>query len=1043
MERFFITRPIFAIALAVAIVALGGLSLASLPVEQYPDITPPVVEVSATYPGADAETVNNSVATPLAQSIMGVSDMLYLQTTSANDGSMSLQVTFEVGSDPDMNTVFTQNRVATATAKLPTAVTEQGVTTQKTMTGFLMVYALHSDGRYSDDWLSNYAYIHLQNELLKINGVGKIDIMGAGEYAMRIWLKPDVLKYYGIAISEVTEAIAAQSELYPAGQLGAEPAPEGQVYTYTVTLPPQINTAEAFSDIIVHTTSSGEQIRLREVADVVLGSQTYGVSSRFEGEPTTLIVVYQEPGSNAMQVGAAVREVVNRLEPSLPDGVEATAIVDTTRSIKAGIRDIFHTLLIALGLVVLIIFLFIQDWRATLIPLIAIPVSLVGAFALFPLLGFSLNVISLLGLVLAIGLVVDDAIVVVEAAQVNIERGMTPFDAAVEAMRNVASPIIATTVVLLAVFLPVSFSGGVTGLLFQQFAVTIAVSVVISTFNALTLSPALCALLLRKREGASGGFFGRFNRWFNHRSDGYQRVTPVLMRHLGRTALFLTIVVLCIAGLWRWLPSGFLPEEDQGYVMVMVSTPEASSLQTTRAAMIHTDALIRRLPEVQTTSFAAGWNMLAGIASTNSGVVFVSLVDYAKRSHTAMEIAQELTEMLYVEIPEAVCYAFIPPAIPGLGITSGVSVEVQDVEGRGTAFLVEEVERLMAALEQEPSIASVTTQFDAGVPQRRLQVDREQALIAGVDLSALYGNLSTLLGGRYIDNFTRFGRLYQTYLQAAPAYRADERSLERYYVRTASGESVPISTLVEVVDTVGTAYVSQFDLYRSISLTITPKSDASTATVMGRTQAVANEVLSDGAVMAWSGLSYQEAKASSRGGWMYGVTLLFVFLALAALYESWGLPLAILLSVPIAVLGALLFMAISHLLDPLFVNDIYMQISLVMLIGLTAKNAILVVEYADRLFFEQGLSLEQATVEAARIRLRPILMTAFSFILGVVPLIFASGVYATARNVMGVALVGGMLFATVLGIFLYPALYYLVARLGHFERRRALKQQQS
>ncbi|MBQ2728483.1 MAG: efflux RND transporter permease subunit, partial [Alistipes sp.] len=410
---------------------------------------------------------------------------------------------------------------------------------------------------------------------------------------------------------------------------------------------------------------------------------------------------------------------------------------------------------------------------------------------------------------------------------------------------------------------------------------------------------------------------------------------------------------------------------------------------------------------------------------------------------TAMEIAQELTEMLYVEIPEAVCYAFIPPAIPGLGVTSGVSVEVQDVEGRGTAFLVEEAERLIAALEQEPSIALVTTQFDAGVPQRRLQVDREQALIAGVDLSALYGNLSTLLGGRYIDNFTRFGRLYQTYLQAAPAYRADERSLERYYVRTASGESVPISTLVEVVDTVGTAYVSQFDLYRSISLTITPKSDASTATVMGRTQAVANEVLSDGAVMAWSGLSYQEAKASSRGGWMYGVTLLFVFLALAALYESWGLPLAILLSVPIAVLGALLFMAISHLLDPLFVNDIYMQISLVMLIGLTAKNAILVVEYADRLFFEQGLSLEQATVEAARIRLRPILMTAFSFILGVVPLIFASGVYATARNVMGVALVGGMLFATVLGIFLYPALYYLVARLGHFERRRALKQQQS
>ncbi len=1039
MERFFISRPIFAIALAIAIVALGGLSLAELPVEQYPDITPPVVEVSATYPGADAETVNNAVATPLAQSIMGVSDMLYMQATSANDGSMSLQVTFEVGSDPDMNTVFTQNRVATATAKLPAAVTQQGVTTQKTMTGFLMVYALHSDGRYDEEWLSNYAYINLQNELLKINGVGKIDIMGAGEYAMRIWLKPDVLKYYAIPLDAVTEAIATQSGIYPVGQLGAEPAPEGQVYTYTVTLPPQMNRAEDFAEIIVHTTESGQQIRLREVAEVSLGSQSYGVSSRFEGEPTTLLVVYQEPGSNAMQVGAAVRGVMAEAEERLPDGVEAVAIVDTTTSIRAGINDIFHTLLIALLLVVLIIYLFIQDWRATLIPLIAIPVSLVGAFALFPLLGFSLNVISLLGLVLAIGLVVDDAIVVVEAAQVNIEQGMRPFAAAAEAMRNVASPIIATTVVLLAVFVPVSFSGGVTGRLFQQFSITIAVSVVISMLNALTLSPALCALLLRPRTGGYGGFFGRFNRWFNRRSEAYTRFTPVVMRHLTRTGLFMGVVVAVIAALWWYLPKGFLPEEDQGYVMVIVNTPEASSLQTTRDVLMRTDALIRQLPEVNTTSFAAGWNMLAGIASTNSGVVFVSLVDYADRKSTAMEIADRLTEELYVAVPEAECYAFIPPAIPGLGVTSGISVEVQDVKGRGTAFLAAETDRLIEALSKEPSIASVTTQFNDGIPQRRLHVDREQALVAGVDLTALYGNLSTLLGGRYIDNFTRFGRLYQTYIQAAPDYRTDRRSLENYYVASASGESIPMTTLVEVVDTVGTAYVSQFNLYRSISLNITPSPEASTATVMERIVQVADNTLSLGVATSWSGISYQEETASSRGGWLYAVTLLFVFLALASLYESWGLPLAILLSVPIAVLGALTFMALSHLLDPLFVNDVYLQISLVMLIGLTAKNAILVVEYADRLFFERGMSLVEATVEAARIRLRPILMTAFSFILGVVPLVFASGVYATARNVMGVALVGGMLFATLIGIFLYPALYYLVARLGNFERRREQK----
>ncbi len=1042
-HRFFISRPIFAIALAIGIVAAGLVSLASLPIEQYPDITPPVVEVLASYNGADAETVNNAVATPLAEQIMGVSDMLYMQATSAGDGSMALQVTFEIGSDPDMDAVFTQNRVASATPQLPAAVAQQGVTTQKTMTGFLMVYALHSDGRYDEEFLSNYAYINLQNELLKINGVGKVEIMGTGEYAMRIWLRPDVLNYYGIPLDAITSAIDIQSSIYPTGKFGAEPAPEGTIYTYTVTLPPQMATAEEFAQIIVYTTQEGQQIRLGEVAEIALGSQSYGVSSRFEGKPTALLVIYQEPGSNAMQVGKDVRAAIARVEERLPDGIQTVAIVDTTTSIRAGINDIFHTLLIALVLVVLIIYLFIQDWRATLIPLIAIPVSLIGAFALFPLLGFSLNIISLLGLVLAIGLVVDDAIVVVEAAQVQIERGVKPFDAAVEAMRNVASPIIATTVVLLAVFIPVSFSGGVTGLLFRQFSITIAVSVVISTLNALTLSPALCALLLRPREGGSGGFFGRFNLWYNHQSDRYLRATPLLMRHLARTGLFLAVVVGAIALVWWRLPKGFLPEEDQGYVMVMVNTPEASSLQVTAAAMERADALIRRLPEVEATSYAAGFNLMAGIASTDSGVIFVDLKAYNSRKRSAMEIARALTEELYVALPEAMCYAFIPPAIPGLGVTSGITVEVQDLEGRGTAYLATEADRLIEALAKEPSIASVTTQFNDGIPQRRLHIDREQALTLGVDLGTLYGDLSTYLGGRYIDNFTRFGRLYQTYLQAAPDYRTDHLALEQYYVSSTTGESIPMATLVEVVDTVGVEFISQFNLYRSVSLTITPTAGASSATVMGRIEEVAAEVLPDDIGTAWSGLSYQEAAASEKGGRIYVVTLLFVFLALASLYESWGLPLAILLSVPIAVLGAVCFVGVSHLLSPLFINDIYLQISLVMLIGLTAKNAILVVEYADRLFTERGFSLEEAATEAAHLRLRPILMTAFSFILGVLPLIFASGVYATARNIMGVALVGGMLFATLIGIFAYPALYYLVGRLGRFERRREQKIEES
>ena len=1042
MEKFFVSRPIFAISLAIVIVLVGLISIMGLPIEQYPDITPPVVEVSATYDGADAETVNNAVATPVAQAVMGVSDMLYMQATSANDGSMVLQVTFDIGSDPDLDAIFTQNNVSSATAELPATVTRQGVTTRKTMTGFLMVYSLHSDGRYDGEFLSNYAYINLQNELLKIDGVGKVSIMGAGEYAMRVWLRPDVLKYYGIAVDEVTAAIEKQGGIYPAGQFGAEPAPDGVAYTYTVTMPPQISTAGEFADIVVRTTSSGEQIRLGDIAEVSLGSQTYGVSSSYESDPTAMIVIYQQPGSNAVAVGGKVKAAMERLSKRFPDGVEAATIVDSTTSIDAGVKDIFRTLVIALILVIFIIFLFLQDWRATVIPLVAIPVSLVGAFALFPLLGFSINIISLLGLVLAIGLVVDDAIVVVEAAQVNIERGMKPRAAALEAMRNVASPIVATTVVLLAVFVPVSFTGGITGRLFQQFSVTIAVSVVISAFNALTLSPALCALLLRHREPSQKGFFAAFNRWFARQMDRYTAFTPTLMRHVARTGIFVAVVLGVIFVVWRKLPAGFLPEEDQGYVMVMVSTPEASSLQVTRQAMADADAVIRTLPEVASTSFAAGFNMMAGIASTSSGIIFVKLVDYSDRKLSAMQIAQRLTGELYVTVPGAECYAFIPPSIPGLGVTSGVSVEVQDLEGRGTAYLMENAGRLMDSLRKSPAIASVTTQFDAGVPQRRLRIDKQQALAAGVDLGTLYGELTTLLGGAYINNFTRFGKLYQTYIQAAPDYRLDRRSLDSYYVTSASGESVPVASLVEVADTVGVEYVSQFNLYRSVSLTVTPAARASTTTVMREITATAAEVLPDDIGTAWSGTSYQEANASKTGGLVYALALVFVFLALAALYESWGLPLAILMSVPVAVLGAVLFVGGTHLMNSLYVNDIYMQISLVMLIGLAAKNAILVVEYADRLFREQGASLMDAAIGAAKLRVRPIIMTAFAFILGVMPLVFASGVYATARNIMGVALVGGMLFATLLGIFVYPALYYFVGKIGRFEQRRELKKQE-
>ena len=1040
MGEFFIKRPVFAISMAIAMTLMGVVALSDLSVQQFPDITPPVVQVSASYVGADAQTVNNSVAVPLAQEVMGVGDMLYMQTTSANDGTMSMQVTFDIGSSPDMDAIFTQNNVAAATAKLPQAVTEQGVVTRKSDTGFLMVYALASDGRYDDEFLSNYAYINLEDELAKINGVGKVSIMGAGEYAMRIWIKPDRLHYYGLSLEEVLSAIRTQSGVYPAGKFGAEPAPEDAVYTYTVTLPAQISTAEEFSQIIISLDNNGNEIRLENVADVALGSQTYGIRSMLGDNPSTLIVVYQEPGSNAVEVGGRVKGVVEKLQQRLPDGVNIYTVVDGTKNVNDGVKDIIRTLIIALLLVIVIIYLFLQDWRATIIPLVAIPVSLMGAFMLFPLLDFSLNVISLLGMVLAIGLVVDDAIVVVEAVQRNIERGMNRVDATIDAMRRVSSPIIATTVVLLAVFIPVSFVSGITGLLFRQFSITIATAIVFSAFNALTLSPALCAILLRPHEKSKKGLFAAFNRWFDRRMESYGTFSNTIVKHTARTAIFVAVTFLLTVIGWKALPSGFLPEEDQGYLMVIVGTPDASSLQTTMHAMNHVEQVVASRPEVEFTSLAAGFNMIAGISSTNSGIIFVVLKDYSQRKLSAAQIASQLTEELYVLVPEAECYAFIPPSIPGLGVTSGITLEVQDLEGRGTAYLMEQTQHLMDSLRHSPMVATVSTQFNADIPRRRLDIDKRQALSQGVALADVYSSISAYLGGSYIGNFNKFGKLYQSYIQASPDRRLNGRSLDYYYVENSSGESVPLSAFVTVKDTIGVEYITLFNLNESISLTVTPSAKASTGDAMKDIESIADKVLPDDVGFSWSGMSYQEANASKSGTAVYMLALLFVFLALAALYNSWGLPLAILMSVPVAVVGALVAVIAAHAVNALYVNNIYMQISLVMLIGLAAKNAILVVEYADNIFLgSKSISLLDAAIDAARQRVRPIIMTAFAFILGVMPLVFASGIYSTARNIMGVALMGGMLLATLVGIFLYPATYYLVAKIGHFERRRETK----
>lgn len=1038
MGEFFIRRPVFALSLTVAITLAGIVALTRLAIAQFPDITPPVVQVTTSYVGADAETINETVATPLGEQAIGVSDLLYMQSTSANDGSMSLQLTFEVGSSPDMNAIFTQNNISSATASLPQSVVEQGVSVEKSNTGFLMVYALASDGRYDDEFLSNYAYINLEDRLAKINGVGKVQIMGAGEYAMRIWLHPERLHYYSLSAAQVMDAIRTQSGVYPAGKFGAEPTAEDVAYTYTVRLPAAYSTAEEFSSILLATDATGAEVRLRDVADVELGSASYAIRSLTGRNPSTLVVIYQEPASNAVEVGKRVKEVMSEQEAALPDGIEIYTVVDATQNIKAGVGDIARTLVIALVLVIAIIYLFLQDWRSTLIPLVAVPVSLIGTFTVFPLLGFSMNVISLLALVLAIGLVVDDAIVVVEAAQVGIERGLNPREATVEAMRRVQSPIIATTVVLLAVFIPISFMEGITGQLFRQFSVTLSTAITLSAFNALTLSPALCAMLLKPRKGERRGLLGRFNAVVERNLNRYGERIVTFVQHTLRTALIVAVMAVAILLCWRTLPTGFLPVEDEGYMMVLVTTPDASSLDTTLRAMQHAEQIITSHPAVEYASLAAGFDMMAGVGSTSSGVIFVVLKDFKQRNISASALAAELNTELYA-LPEAECYAIIPPSIPGLGISSDLSLQVQDLQGQGTEWLYSQAQMLMDSLRKEPTIATVSTTFHASTPQRMLRIDREQAMSEGVELADIYSTLGTMLGGTYSGNFNRFGRQYRIYAQASPDAREDSFAINRYYVPNAHGQSVPLAAFVSVEDTVGVEYITQFDLYESIMLSITPAEGISSGEAMAAVERTADRVLPPTAATAWSGLSYQQAKARSGAGVVYLVALIFVFLALSSLYESWALPVAILLSVPAAIAGALVAMLVAHAIEPTYVNNIYVQISLIMLIGLAAKNAILVVEYADRRRVEGNLTAAEAATEAARERARPIIMTALAFVLGIMPLIFATGNFSTARNIMGVALAGGMIVATTVGLLLYPAAYFLVESLRlKFSKDRTL-----
>jgi len=1039
--NFFVRRPIVAMVIAIITVIAGVVFLKALPVEQYPDITPPIVEVRATYTGADAISVEQSVATPLEQQINGVDNMIYMKSTNANDGTMTIQTSFDIGTDPDMNTVFTQNRVAAATAKLPEEVKRFGVTTEKSLPNILMLIAVTStDGRYNQHWLGNYALINIKDILARIKGIGRVNVIGASDYSMRIWIKPDRLAQMGITVPEIMDALRAQSVIVPGGKFGAEPSPPGTEFTYTVRLPERLQSEKQFGEVVIRTTDDGAQVKIKHVARVELGVETYNAFTRLNDSSCAMIGVYQAPGSNAVDLARKVRATMEDLSGSFPESIRYDISLDTTLAITAGIDEIIETLYIALALVILVVFIFIQDWRAALIPTIAIPVSLVGAFIVFPIIGFTINVLSLLGLVLAIGIVVDDAIVVVEAVQNNIESGMDPKSATMKAMDEVTAPVIATTLVLVAVFIPVAIMGGITGSLYQQFAITVAVSVVFSSINALTLSPALCALLLRKQKpmrGPLGAFFKLFNKLFDKTTHAYVGLTKVLARRLSIGVVFILILTGALGYLGNLIPGGFMPEEDMGYLMVNIQLPDAASLQRCDVVAKKVEKIIKQYPEVEFITTAAGFSLLSNSMSSNSGFIFVSLKDWGLRKATAREVVARLNVDFFLGVNEAQVFAFGPPAIPGLGSGSGFTLMIQDKRGNTPAYLADQATKFIQTASQRPEIGSVFTTFRASVPQRYIEINKDKALKAGVNLNDIYTTLGAFLGGAYVNDFNRFGRLYKVYVQAEPQYRLKESQVDLFYVDNKEGTSVPLSTFVNIQNIVGPDYTNRYNLYRSVELTGSPAKGFTSAQAMAALEEVAGQVLADGMGYEWSNMSYQEKKSAGTGSMVFVFSLVFVFLILAAQYESWSLPFSILLGTPFAIFGAFLALYVARMYSESFELNVFAQIALVMLIAMAAKNAILIVEFA-KLEFDKGLSLFDAAVKSAKLRFRPILMTAFSFILGVLPLVVATGAGAEARVVMGMALLGGMTLATLLGVFFYPMLFVFIGKIARYEKKRSL-----
>jgi HAE1 family hydrophobic/amphiphilic exporter-1 len=1046
MSRFFINRPIVAMVIAILTVIVGAVSIVSLPVAQFPQIAPPEVQVLATYVGADAQTIEQSVATPIEEQMSGVDNMNYMYSLNATaNGQMRLIVDFDLATDPNTDLILAQSRETQAASQLPADVTNYGVTVQKSLLAPLMLIALYSPkGTHDARFLANYAYINLDDQLTRLKGVGSVQVFGAGQYAMRLWVKPDQLAKLQITVPEIVSAIQTQNTVNPAGQVGSEPIPQGQEFTYSVRAQGRLTSPEEFENIVVRETLDTGIVRVRDVARVELGAQDYSVEGRLNGTASAVIAVYQLPGSNAVNTAEAVKKMMAESKKRFPDDIEFVIPVDTTLAVNQGIKEILVTLGIAILLVIAVVYLFLQGWRATLIPLLAVPVALIGTFVFFPLFGFSINTLSLFGLVLAIGLVVDDAIVVVEAVERHIEDGMTPKDASFKAMEEISGPVIGIALVLSAVFLPTAFIPGITGKLYQQFALTIAISVVLSAFNALSLSPALAALLLKPKVESRGllrRFFDWFNRMFGRATDGYVRVSETLLRK--SVIAFVLLAGFGAAGLLigMRLPTSFVPDEDQGYFYLNVQLPNASSLQRTREVATEIETILKKTPGVKYTTSVLGFSLLSLVRTSYNAFMWVTMDPWDDRTTRAQQfqvIKAHLNQELS-RLPEAVAFAFSPPAIPGVGTSGGFTFVLEDRSGGDVQFLSDNLNKFVTAARQRPEIANLTTTFLPSVPQQFVTVDRDKVIKQGVAINDVYRTIQAFMGGLFINYFNRFGRQWQVYIEAEGDYRKRSDNLGLFYVRNATSAMVPLSALTKFESRAGPEFTMRFNEYRSAQLNGAASPGFSTDQAMKALEDTFAQTMPAEMGFDYSGMSFQEKKAQEgvSPSVIFGFSLLFVFLILAALYESWTLPFSVLLSTPVAVFGAFgvlwLRRTILGLYLPAYMvqieNDVYSQIGLVMLIGLAAKNAILIVEFArDEL--EKGTPLQEAAMQGARLRLRPILMTSLAFILGCVPLWTASGAGAVSRQIIGTTVIGGMVAASFLGIFLVPAIFYVVEKLS-------------